>query len=133
VSVLGKKVDCYEVDIQCDLEKDLVKHNSDNEDEDQEHDVNKGTGHTRVVIYKNKNKSKAFAFKGGKSSTAKKTTQPVMFDIVEEGVKENKEESNKPFKLVNDDYKRQILNSSELNSFVDRSSRYIERVNFLHL
>ena len=64
-----------------------------------------------------------------KATTVKKV---VMGEIAEESVKvEMKEEVVKTFKAVSEDTKRQILASDELQSFVGRNYKFIERVRVL--
>lgn len=104
-----KSVDVYNVEIQCNLNEE---NQSDSDDDIIPATIQKG--HRKSMV--NINTKKAFV-------PVKKTEDEKKGEKGEENLNEK---SKQP--VFNDELKKQILQSAELNDFMMKNSKYIERV-----
>jgi len=112
-TILGYNPECYDAEIQTETQN---KNYSSEEDEKQ------------TVVVKEKGYHRSSLWASAKSKTISSNKKG--FDIDEKKIIEKQEENiiSKNKLIVNDDYRRQIMTSHELNDFLSKNSKYVERV-----
>lgn len=107
-NIIGRTLETYDVEIQTD--KFVESYSSEEENQKMTDKEN----HKRSVVASAKSKVQTSNKKG--------------FELDEKKNYEKGEEKETKRFVINDDYRRQILNSSELSEFLVSKSKYIERV-----
>jgi len=128
-SIIGKAPEMYEEGVQCEFENS--KSDSEEEEDEYENKRAKGAGYRKSVMM-SFGKKTPFA-----QVSSKKSDISTAFVIEEktneksEGKVEGGSSAIKNKNIVNEEMRRQILNSHELNEFLSTKSKYVERVNLI--
>jgi hypothetical protein len=110
-NILGRNIETYDVEIQTE---NIAQSYSSDEENNKQTDKE---AHRRSVATSAKAKLYPQSSKKG-------------FDIEEMKIEKFEEKDSHKKIIINDDYRRQVMNSTELSDFLIRNSKYVERVNF---
>jgi hypothetical protein len=126
----GQAKEVYEVYVQCKLDEE---NQNPSDEEDFKVNVNKEKGHRKSIIgLKSKNVFALSQKKGNEDDKNKTEKFDELLTTIGSNFNTQTTRNEKSNKIVfNDDLKKQILQSHELNEFLVRNSKYIERVKFI--
>jgi len=114
---LGLITESYEEGVQCEIEREQ-KNDSDEEEKQ------------KINSQKSFRKSKILT----KGKTITGLWQPKVIESANEDSFAEEKDDAKPYvKVLSEEARRQIMNSSELNEFLSNRSRFMERVTFILL
>ncbi len=119
-SILGVTTETYEMEVQCNIKTS----ENDSEGEQEPESKQAGQGYRRSIIGMKNNKKNPF----GPSTSKKPETRDFQLDdkVVTKFIEEDT--TLKPKVVVNEEMRRQIMNSTELESFLNTNTKYVERV-----
>ena len=118
-TILGYNPECYDAEIQTEIPN---KDYSSEEEEEQ-----------KTIVVKEKGYHRSSVWASAKSKIVSSNKKG--FEIDEKKINEKQEDNivSKNKIIVNDDYRRQIITSHELNDFLSKNSKYVERVGVINI